>query len=317
MNCFLYLKVLFYLAFGLAITSVFGQGSARFYTPDDQLLFTLQNTRVADSNGTVLFTVANNIVFQGDSRDNEDMAYLLESTDLTGKRIGYIYKSDRELLYSFRKGRFYLGDNLNAQNHFLNIKIIPDKRVNLENPQNGELMGYGTGGNWSNAELLAIFLAYVERGYVGELVKQRMEVANQVKEDGIKGLIYKEFAPGFYHEWEWDGRILKPRYGNRPEDEWIFDGTYLRPYWGIGPRSEWVWDGQILKPYWQQIQELTFMWDGYSLRPYWDYRKEDEWIIEGDLARPKWNIDHRLEWRIKGEIPIPVIALVILGFADR
>lgn len=317
MNRIYNLKVIVWLGLLLLSGMLLGQGTGRFYTPNDRLLFTLENTRVADSTGKVLFTVFNNIVFKGDSRDNEDIAYLLQSKDLMSKHIGAIYNGENELLYTVKKGRFFIGDNRSAQNHFLDIQIIPDKRINFVDPATEKIMGYGRGGNWTNAELLAIFLAYVERGYVGELVKQRVQVANQAHDEGIKGLIYKEWESGFYYEWQWDGHVLKPRYGNRPEDEWVFDGTYLRPYWGIGGRTDWVWDGQILKPYWGEVQELTFQWDGYSIRPYWDYRKEDDWVIEEDRARPKWNNDYRLEWNIKGEIPIPVIALVVLGFADR
>jgi hypothetical protein len=40
-------------------------------------------------------------------------------------------------------------------------------------------------------------------------------------------------------------------------------------------------------------------------------------VIEDDLARPKWDNNPAREYRIEGEVPIPVIAIVVLGFADR
>ena len=68
----------------------------------------------------------------------------------------------------------------------------------------------------------------------------------------------------------------------------------------------------MLKRLWNTGND-SFVWDGETLKREWN-TGDDEFTIQDGTAKRVWNTKGD-EWIITGEIPIPVIAIVILGIA--
>lgn len=297
---------------------IIAQGTARMFDNNNQTVYFLRNGTVEDSIGRVIYTISGNTVFHGDSRERNRIAYLIKSRDVFAREIGYIYAPDgTEVLFTIHKGRFFYRTGRFQDQLLLTMDNNFARQVVMKDGKSGEKTATAIGTNLTNTDLVALFLAWADQAPIQETIRQKQHVQEEALNQNVKGIIKLNHANRWYHEWEWDGRVLKPRWGARPEDEWIFDGEIFRPYWGRHITEEWKWDGTELKPFWEDIPALTFTWDGHSIKPMWDYREEDDWIITDSLAYPRWNRHIKFEWRIEGEVPIPVIAMVILGFADR
>jgi hypothetical protein len=308
---------IFFILFLLAARLYSQDESGVIYDNAGHKVFSLESHQLRDSTGKIIFTINGNILFKGDSQEKEDIVYLLRLKDVMGKQIGEVYDASMsEILFTVKKGQVYIGDT-RFEDRKLLIFRQDGNTVKFMDGQSGKQLGYGSFNDISGSEMMAIFLGYYTLNMFGEETRQQLEVLREISDFYIKTLIKPRYDATFYFEWVWDGRLLKPRWGNRPEDEWIFDGTYLRPYWGAAIDQEWVWDGKFLKPAFQAPEEFTFIWDGYTIRPYWEYDSNAEWIIEDGIARLKFDTDFRKEWIIDGEVPIPVIAIIILGIADR
>lgn len=314
------LKVLILSGLAIVMAPLYGQESARIFDMDDNLLFSYSNDQILSSSNEVLFTLSGNIVFYGDSRDKDDFAYLIRETDVFDKKLGYIYEgTGAEVLFSVHKGKFFQGTGrFNDQLLLTMDNSQGGMRVLMVDAMENDTIGYSIAGSISAQAWCAIFLTWMESGKVGERLRLEQELEEQARTgDDIIGRVKLEWDSGFYYEWEWDGKRLRPRWGNRPEDEWVFDGETLMPYWGNALQDEWNWDGQYLKPAWGEVPELTFIWDSTSFRPFWEYREDMDWIIDENLAYPKWDRSYEREWTIEGTIPIPIVAIVVLGIADR
>lgn len=113
-------------------------------------------------------------------------------------------------------------------------------------------------------------------------------------------------------DYSWNGHILRRTWGSN-QDEWTFDGKQLRRTWETG-RDEFDWDGETLQRRWNPGNDI-FTWDGETLKREWN-TGDDEFTIEATFAKSIWN-NKEDEWVITGHVPIPVIAIVILGIAKR
>lgn len=294
------------------------QTGARIFDQTGTPIFTIENGKIADTSGYTIYNTRGNIVFKGESQKNEDILYLLKSTDFLSKESGYVYNpSTTKVLFSVKKGKFYFGEGRYSENLAAYLKPISEKQIAIYNGQSDEEIGVIFGGPLANNELAIAFFACMHHFGIDTLFHQSIDVERYLFDSDLLGKMNLTWSGTFADEWIWDGRILKPKWGNRPEDEWLFDGKYLRPFWGTGVMEEWQWENNMLKPTWMDIPELTFIWDGTSIKPFWDYDTNKDWVIEATSARPKWNNDYRLMWQIEGEIPIPLVAIVILGIADR
>jgi hypothetical protein len=279
------------------------------------LLFRLQNSQIVDARNVVVYTIGGNMVFEGASRDNEEILYLVRSRDIFSKEVGQVFNPDlSKTLFSMYRGRLYLGNELGVESLLLEVKTGNEEIVVLD--YLGAIRGRWllTSQPMTNMELVAVMIALVQRHGVEALL---MGAEPKVQEIAtIKPYISDIYYTG-YDEWTWDGHILKPRYGVRPQHEWTFDGRFLRPVWANGFEEEWEWNGETLQPAWPHPEGRVYTWDGRTFRPMWLRSLDDEWVIEWDRAKPKYGNDLRREWTIEGEIPVPVVALVILGYAYR
>ncbi len=282
-------------------------------------IFHFQNNQMSDSSGQILFTTKANLIFSGASKQSEDILYLVRSDDILSRETGNVYSPDmREVFYTMKKGRFYLGEEFNRERLLFTIKGNSHYILGVFDGQADTLLAKISGNEWSNTGLVAGLIALnLYFGMDEKVVAAKPNIRDYADEGNIIGSIRPAWYDDYQSEWSWDGHVLKPAWGNRPEDEWTFDGKSLRPYWDYNINQEWKWDGQFFKPAWNQNTDMIFEWDGQLLHPYWEFRMEDEWIIEDGRARAKWSADSNHEWIIEGDMPIPVIALVILGFADR
>lgn len=280
---------------------------------DSTVAFTFASDQIVKPNGEVLYKVAGNIVFSGDSRDNEDIAFLIRSEDLFAREYGHVFDASlTQTLYTFRKGRVYVGDEA-AYEKLIARVVREQEHVAVYDVDDRLLASWlRTNQTSSNAVVIALTVSVIEHIGADSLVNSGAQL-----QDGIVGIMYPYWNAHFYDEWIWDGQILQPRYGYRSEDVWQFDGKYIKPKWSHTYAEEWEWNGEILEPAWPVGGNHTFIWDGYSIRPFWDFRADAEWVIEDDRVRQKWSNDHRQEWVIEGEMPVPLVFLIVTGIADR
>lgn len=312
-------KLWFFAGLWLLAVVVYGQGKGRVVDAAGNTLFSLDDNRVVNARNEVLFTISGNILFYGNSLSKDSIAYLVRTRDVFGKKLGYIYgSSTSDILFSVSRGQFFAGTGRFADQLLLEMHTTNQRQVVFIDGQTDDTIGTCIGQGLSAQEWSALFLTWMEGGMPGERKRVEEGLEQQARSRGqVIGRMKLSVDSGFYFEWIWDGQRMKPRYGNRPEDDWIFDGRYIRPYWGLARQEEWEWDGQYLKPSLQDVPELTFIWDGTSIRPFWDYRQDLDWIIEGNIAYPKWDRTFEREWEIEGEFPVPLVALIVLGIADR
>ncbi len=282
-------------------------------------IFHVQNHQISDSAGQVLYSIRANLIFSGASNKSEDMLYLVRSEDMLSRETGIVYSPDmRSVFYTTKKGRFYLGDEFDRNRLLFSLKGNSHFILGVFDGQADTLLAKISGKEWSNTALVAGLIALnLYFGMDEKVVAAKPDIRDYADEGNIIGSIRPAWHDDYQNEWAWDGHVLKPSWSERPEDEWTFDGKSIRPYWSYDINQEWKWDGQFLKPAWNQNTDLIYEWDGTLLHPYWEFRMDDEWVIENGRARPKWSTDSSREWIIEGDIPLPLIALVILGYADR
>jgi hypothetical protein len=203
----------------------------------------------------------------------------------------------------------------------LSIKVRDDGVIIVRESIDNEIIGAIAGKRLTNAELIAALHQFVLHYDLDKKTNERLETyydeTAPVASNSEGSIIRLRWTNNPYMEWVWDGKILKPRWGMRQEDEWEFDGKYLKPVWGYAAQSEWSWDGSILKKFWSNDTKDQWIWDGQMLRPYWESDSKKEWSFDGEIFKPYWHSDPQREWEVIGEIPIPVIAIVVFGVADR
>ncbi len=311
------LRILLFISFAfLAQFPLRAQGDGRVFNRGRETLFQLEQGQVADS-GKIRFTIKGNVIFNGNSSDRDSIAYMLKTRGIFSRKISYLYYPDADRVkYSISRGVVYYGRGLNSYNQLLKIVKEGEKNYRFYAGEEWQEVALALG-DFSEAELMAVAVSLLKLPDVSEIAGPLITEEQLIPSEGILGVIKPAWRNDINSEWTWDGRMLRPRWGARPEDEWIFNGKNIVPYWGIEGEGEWSWDGQVLKPARGEFPDHTYIFDGYTLKPRWDDNPDRVWIIDGDRARPKWINDPAMEYIIEGKVPIPLIALVVLGYADR
>src|SRR5688500_5196774 len=162
-----------------------------------QLIFTTINDRLQDSSGQVLYTMRGNLIFKGDSYRNEDMLYLIKNSDVMGSNAGYIYNFDMSAtLYSFKKGRFYIGEDR-----------LPERMVMVfENGDSVEVLDgdeikIGTFSGDKPTDLLLAFLGLAGHYQVKEKFSNRADSTVNGLGSGIIGTIQPAWSQHYYYQW--------------------------------------------------------------------------------------------------------------------
>lgn len=307
---------LIYFLAGILSLPLEAQRGGRFFNSDHEGIFGVHQQKVLDSAGNVMFSAKGKIIFKGNSTDNADILFLLKTKDIFSRKVSYLYdrKMD-DVQYSLRQGNLFAGSEVQKDRLILSV-TKEDGRYTFRAGPKQKKVGYGLG-EISEIELVGVMLAFTQRPEVQNEVPEIADRKELIPKEGIVGIIKPAWETNFYREWSWNGRKLEPRWGHRPEDEWIFDGKELRPYWGANVNFGFTWDGEVLRPTWGDDPDYTFHYDGYTLKPYWSDDPEHSWVIDDDVVRPKWDNNPDREYQIEGEVPVPAIAIVVLGIADR
>ena len=299
----------------------------------DILLFVDSNTVIGKLSKGKLYSSPNNIshtlvgnrLYEGDYSPGKEPILLIGVTNMFGRKNEKVFFEDaQDVAYTVRKGVLYLGDRSSYGDLEQLIRVIPEEsgyftlRSGIDDSNLGTI---ATNRKARPGELITILHRYVLHYNLDRQVNERIEqqiLENESVPTGSGGLIRAAWDENPYFQWEWDGRNLKPAYGVRAEDEWTFDGKYIRPRYGTISRAEWIWDGDVLKQYWSTDLRNQWIWDRAGvLRRYWDGSPDEEWKFDGDRMRPHFNPDPRQTWIVEGDIPLPIIAFVVLGYADR
>lgn len=266
------------------------------------------------------YTLQGNSIYQGDTTSRQQLLFLVNAKDILSKKTGLIYQNDSKTIqYITRNSTFYLGDHpLDEENEdLLSIEIKNDSLYQVFSGIDGKQIGTIEGRFANQVQIVAAAHMYIKHYGLDDQVNVIMSSLTQ--NNNSEGLAYmrpaNEYLP--YYEWVWDGKVLKPAWGYRPDDEWSFDGKYIKPLWSADPQSEWIWDGGTLKPFWDAGVEQQWIWKDNLLKPFWDSNPDLQWIFEEPYLRPMWSFDPTKQWVIEGDFPLPLMALIALGKADR
>lgn len=304
------------------LCSARGQQDIYLFIDSTTIIGNISDNKVFTGPGQIAYTIGGNILYTGDSTERAAILFGVYAKDILSKKSGLIFQADMQTVQYFTlHSTFYLGDHPIDRNNerLLTIEAINDSLHSVHSGQHGDsVIGIIEGRFTNQVQVAAAAHLYIRHFHLDELVRKRMrEIEGKNTSADGSGFIHPLYDRGPYYEWNWDGQTLKPYWGYRPEDEWTFDGQYLKPAWSADPQSEWVWDGHILKPYWDAGVEHQWIWKEGMLKPFWDSDPDRQWVLEDGIVRPMWRFNTMQEWVIEGQVPLPVVALVVLGYADR
>jgi hypothetical protein len=280
----------------------------------------ISENKLYTSETNIAYTLQGNSIYLGDSISKAGLLFLVNAKDILSKKAGLVYQNDAKTIqYITRNATFYLGDHPidEQRENLLWLEPENDSLILVKNGQSGKVIGMIDGKGLTQVQIVAAAHMYIKHYGLDDAVNAMMN--SLIAIDMTEGDAYlrpaNEYLP--YFEWVWDGKILKPAWGYRPEDEWSFDGKYLKPVWSADPHDEWQWDGSMLKPVWESGVENQYVWDDGQLKPFWDSNPDLMWVIDDYMVRPMWSFDPTKQWSMEGNIPLPIIAIIVLGFADR
>jgi len=322
-------------AAGPAAASVPAQtASALLFVDSTTIIGQLRDGTLYTGPEQVAFNLMGNTLFEGNSTARDAMVYLIGILDPFGKKDQYVYFSDgEEIAFTMASGVLYFGELSDPDLERL-LRVVPleegfwEIRSGIDDLSLGVL---AVEGELRPAEWFTCLHQYVLHYDLDRRVNQRIAALYLGAGGGIDGgpgaggasdlpaggrmRLYLDGNP--YYEWEFDGNILKPVWGIRSDDEWSYDGQYIRPVFGMVSRQEWIWDGRMLKPYWSPEPANQWIWDNGILRRFWSGNPDEEWRLADGLVGPHWSQDPTRTWVVEGNFPLPLIAMVVLGIADR
>jgi len=280
----------------------------------------ISDNQVFTSETNIAYTLQGNTIYAGDTATKQQLLFLVNAKDILSNKTGLVYQNDAKTIqYITRKSSFFLGDHpIDEDNErLLTFEQVNDSITTVYNGITGKAIGFITGKLNKQVIIVVAAHAYIKHYHLDEEVQQ---IVQQLQPDTLftgEAIMRPLLEHSLYYEWVWDGKTLKPLWGYRPEDEWTFDGKYLKPAWSSDPQSEWVWDGSTLKPFWESGVEQQWVWIDNTLKPFWDSNPDLMWKLEDGIMRPMWNFDMTKQWVVEGQIPLPIVALIVMGKADR
>lgn len=292
--------------------------------------------------GEAAYFLLGNTLYEGPKPDRDRILFLMGTTELFPRRPELVFFADgQDVAYSWRKGRLTLGRPSDYDDLEIMLEVRDLSAKNVKSPSDRRRYGVydWADGTWLGtiaspypirpAEMIACLHLYVLHYDLDRRVNDRLAAmtagypgmpmsADSTASDSSNsmgsGRIYLPYG-GQAYEWIWNGETLKPAWGIRWEDEWTYDGRYLTP--AGSTRDQWQWDGNLLKPAWSANPSVQWQFQNGTLRPFWNSTPDREWRYIDGRVRPTYNPDPRQTWEVEGDIPLPVIALVVLGIADR
>jgi len=288
---------------------------------DSQQIASIQEHQLINKKGETLYTIKGNIVFEGNTTDNDQIELLVKANNILEDSESRVFpRHMNEVKFTVRKGRIYYKKGLQIKDAGLIAEYLKmdDGNFALQDYK-GNRLATIDGSSATSAQLMAVFYHVYKKQHLDQNVRRRIANVDKVKQDKKQdehGIIKPYWARGG-QEWVWDGEVLKPRWGSSPGKRWEFDGRVLKPVYSSDPHDEWVWDGEKLEPRWTNSDINTYIWEGDKLKPYWVSDSKREYELTGEFVKPLWGNRPGDEWILEGNIPKPVIAIVVLGIAGR
>ncbi|HET8963079.1 MAG TPA: hypothetical protein VFM99_04235 [Chitinophagales bacterium] len=316
------LKSLIVIIFISTCFQLIGQTSNELFLfiDDSTIIGKISGNNVQTSENSIDYTLQGNIIFKGESKKTTDILFVINAKDVLGKKAGIVYQNDSKTVqYISIKGNFYFGDYPIQEelDKLLSLEKLNDSTILIKSGINDSVLGEIRGKSFNTPKLIIAAHIYIMHFELDQQVIHQIQQFSESSGSSLGGIIRLLNNSNYYFEWQWDGKTLQPLNGSRPEDEWKFDGKYFRQVWNLDPQNEWVWENNILKPSWDSNPETQWYWENNTLRKYWTPEPENTWVLDENIIRPMWNYNPNAEWEIIGEVPLPVIAMIILGIADR
>ena len=286
-----------------------------------ELMWTVDNSRIRDGqNDRILLTVQGNLIFQGNSDNQEDIILLVKANDIFSKRTGEILSKDLEkVLYTIHNGKFFLGKTSiyipDFQIGFFERDKEDDRLIRFYEGNSDKLLAEISGKDVTTGKLAALFYLLTNHFNLDEKIssKVKIEAPQENSVEDTYGTIRRLWDTGM-DEFVWDGKTITRKWNPYDFEEWTFDGTILKREWYPG-NEEFIWDGKVLKRRWYPSND-EFEWDGTILRRRWGTGR-DEFIIQGNIVKRYFDTSGKDEWQIDGEIPIPIITLVVFNLLRK
>ncbi len=268
---------------------------------------------------SVIFTIKGNIVFEGASDNQKDIALLIKTDNIfSKKKIGYGLDAKQEnTLFSMRNGGFFYREQNTFQQDWLMAHFRKDDKGSYElyrEDSDDVLCRFFTPAI-TTGNLAAIAFHFIRSEELDLAKAERLKFSGDATTDITKtsGSIRRFWNTGM-DDFSWDGYVFKRRWNSFDYEEWTFDGTVLKRLWYPG-EEEYIWDGSILRNRWYASYD-EFEWNGTTLRRRFG-TSADEFILQGNIVKRSFDGSGRDDWQIDGNLPIPLIALVVFGLIRK
>ncbi len=314
------MKFFFKIIFLCCFQNVFAQSGVQVFDSLGTPAILISNGKLFDTgtdmsnpDGSVIFTVRGNLIFNGNNETRDHIFFLVKGTDLFSKKTSQlIYNQNQQPVYAVSRGRVFIGANKYSSHLEVGrFEKMNDGSVVFTN-QHQKTPLFSVEKNVSTAELMAVFAFFAVQYDIG---KELMDSLQSAKPAGVivtGNSTIRRLWTGGVEEFLWDGQLLRNRWRFDDFEHWTFDGTVLRRAW-YDTGEDFIWNGSRLQRRYM-ADNLIFEVDGNNIRPVFG-AMEDEFFIQGNIIKRSWTNLGTDEWEVNGEIPLPVIILVLYRIA--
>jgi len=260
------------------------------------------------STKNIIYTTKGNLIFAGNSDKKDDILFMLKGTDVFAKKSGtLILKSNNETIFTFNKGRAWLGNSMFNTPMLIGTFEHKNNIITFSLAETKNIL-FVTENKLNTAQLMAVLTYFV---VVNKIDEQLLEAAKQTAPPQSalgNGTIRRLWGTGGNEDFIWDGKILKNRWGFYDYEQWAFDGTNLYRAW-YDTGDDFVWDGTTLQRKWGTDNNV-FVKDGNSIRAVYG-SNNDEFFVQGNIVKRAWVATGSDEWEINGDVPVPIIMMIV------
>jgi hypothetical protein len=277
-------------------------------------LFILQEGKVQNRMGEVVFSTKGNIVFKGNSSDYKDILFTLALDSFAQKKKALIYNNKgAESPFSIQESVIYF--NISDRDYPVATLVKNLDNWAIYNVLNDSLLAFIPSIQVSNAQIYASFYGLWNLYKMKERLQAQIKANSNTTQDGLS-VIQPVFGNGIV--WVWDGKYLYPNGASMSHPMvWIYENNKLAPRNYPRTQDEWSWDGSGLKPYWGGNPQGQWSWQNGVLRQLWNNNYKNEYFIEDNVIRKRFGTYGDNEWEMKGTIPLPIVTAVVLGLLYR
>ncbi|MFN3939607.1 MAG: hypothetical protein ACK4IY_03405, partial [Chitinophagales bacterium] len=194
---------------------------------NELLLFIDSNTiigRIAEnkvfiSEDEVGFNIQGNIIFNGTSQQPEDILFIINAKNIFDRKSGIIYQNDSKTVqYISQNGTFYFGDypiDKEAES-LLHLVQSDANTLMVYHGLSNSILGFISGNAFSTPQLVIAAHLYIRHYDIDLEVVEANEATKSIDNQINGGVIRAAYSDNSYFAWIWDGKNLKPAFGNRP-----------------------------------------------------------------------------------------------------